>query len=69
MSQGRLVTHWAVLLMEDHFVAYTEVKEKSDIASVSVEKTQKAEVAVLTIIGDGGRKGSELNAWRQSVKR
>ena len=52
-------------------MAYTEVKEKSDIASVyiSVEKTQKAEVAVLTIIGDGGRKGSELNAWRQSVKR
>lgn len=26
---------------------------------ISVEKTQKAEVAVLTIIGDGGRKGSE----------
>ena len=36
MSQGRLVTHWAVLLMEDHFVAYTEVKEKSDIASVYI---------------------------------
>ena len=36
MSQGRLVTHWAVHLMEAHFVAYTEVKEKSDIASVYV---------------------------------
>ena len=60
MSQGRLVTHWAVLLMEDHFVAYTEVKEKSDIASVYIcGKIQKAEVAVLTIIVDGGTKGSE----------
>ena len=71
MSQGRLITHWAVL-MEGHYVAYTEVKEKSDIDSIYIylwKKIQKAEVAFLTIIDDGRRKGSEWNTWRQTMKR